>query len=61
MKSLSTNDSQVFEAVMKAESEIKELILEGRCQRQSKLTDYTFFLIRNPNSNFRLGSSLRVP
>ncbi|KAI6652943.1 Tigger transposable element-derived protein 6 [Oopsacas minuta] len=40
IKTFSNNDSKVFGAVMKAESAIKELISEGTCQRQSKLTDY---------------------
>ena len=40
VKAFSNHDSQVFGAVMEAESAIKELIFEGTCQRQSKLTDY---------------------
>ena len=40
IKAFSNYGSQVFGAVMKAESAIKELILKGTCQRQSKLTDY---------------------
>ena len=40
IKAISNHDSQVFGAVMKAESAIKEFIFEGTCQRQSKLTDY---------------------
>ena len=35
IKAFSNYDSQVFGAVMKAESAIKELIFEGTCQRQS--------------------------
>ena len=44
IKAFSNHDSKVFGAVMKAESAIKELILEGTSQRQSELTD---FMIKN--------------